>query len=534
MKLWTNGLFYTMENEGATVESVLANETEIIATGSADQLKTQYGDLIKEEIDLKGATVLPGLVDSHLHLLWYGQSLARLNLNQQNSRTAALKMIADKVATLKPDEWLFVEGYNENMWEDDGRGLTYQDLDQISTRHPILVRRIDYHNVVINSPFIKKIQLKNHQVFEGGGEIDLTPDGKLTGILKDEATNLAIDAFPLATPAEMENYLKIAIEDLWSKGITGGHSEDLHYFNGFTGTFKTFTDVVGNQENQLPFRAHLLIHNAELANFNQSNETFLSNHPWVELGAMKIFYDGTVGSKTALMSHSYPNEPTQFGLQVQTDEVFETMVKDARKAELPVAIHILGDQAFENVITTLKKYPPKVGQLDRMIHTPWLRPDLLKKASGMPLLFDLQPQFMSSDLPWALEVLGETHPPLAFAWKSIQKAGFATAGGSDAPVEIPNPFYGIHAAVTRTVSSDLDGKHYFPEEALSRFEAIRLYTVGSAKACYHETTRGMIKPGFVSDFTILKDNPFTVSTKELRTIKVLKTVIANQIVFSIK
>ncbi|MBE0791525.1 amidohydrolase family protein, partial [Escherichia coli] len=162
-------------------------------------------------------------------------------------------------------------------------------------------------------------------------------------------------------------------------------------------------------------RAHLLVHHAELAAFSASNESFVSGDAFLELGAMKIFYDGTVGSRTALMSAGYADNPNEKGLQIHSDQAFEDLVKAARKAGLPVAIHILGDQAFANVIRTLRANPPKEGQYDRLIHTPWLTEALIEEATGLPVLFDIQPQFMASDLPWALEVLGDNHPPLAFA-----------------------------------------------------------------------------------------------------------------------
>lgn len=528
MKLWKNGLFYTMEKEGETVSAVITDNEKIIAVGEEAELKKKFVENLTEEIDLNGEIVFPGFVDSHLHLLWYGLSLARLNLNQLKSKKESMTKIRETVQRLSPDEWLFVEGYNENEWQDDSTPITKIDLDAISTHHPLLVRRIDYHNVVINTPLINNIGIKDGQIYEGGGEIQLDQDGKVTGVLKDEATNLAINAFPMATPKEQEEYLTLAIEDLWAKGVTGGHSEDLHYFNGFEGTLKTFHDVI--EEKEKAFRVHLLIHHEELKAYNRSEEIFLDGNPFIELGAMKIFYDGTVGSQTALMSQPYARS-TNYGLQVQTDEVFVSLIKAARKAELPVAIHVLGDHAFKKVIETLREYPPLIGQLDRMIHTPWLNKELLKEANGLPLIFDLQPQFMSSDLPWALDVLGENHPPLVFAWKSIKDAGFPIAGGSDAPVEIPNPFYGIHAAVTRTVRGTESTKRYFPEEELSAFEALSLYTTGSAAAGYKKDSRGKIKPGYINDFTILKQNPFKVKTEFLCDIEVSKTVIGGKIVF---
>ncbi|WP_239257201.1 amidohydrolase [Listeria ilorinensis] len=523
MKLWTNGTFYTMEKEGATTEAVLTDHGKIVAVGQEALLYSEA-----EQVDLDGAVVFPGFVDSHLHLLWYGQFLDRLSLTDTVSKKEALTRIAERVANLAADEWLFVEGYDENKWQDQSTLLTRDDLDQVSAGHPVLVRRIDYHSVSVNSALIEAIGLTSETCFTGGGEIDTDEAGRLSGVLRDNATTVAIDAFPVATQDELCRWLRLAVRDLWTKGVTGGHSEDLHYFNGFAGTLAAFRATLTED---FPFRAHLLVHNAELENFCRSGEHFVSGDPFLELGAMKIFYDGTVGSRTALMSRPYADDPGNYGLQIQSDEEFEAMVKQARDAGLPVAIHILGDLAFQKVIHTLQKFPPQPGQYDRMIHTPWLRDDLLEEAAGMPICFDLQPQFMSSDLPWALDVLGSEHPKRAFAWKTLIDHGFKVSFGSDAPIETPNPFYGIHAAVTRTASQDLNGQRYFVEEALSVYEAIHSYTTKTATISYKEGERGKIAPGYVADFTMTREDPFQVEEARLRELEVIRTVVAGKTVF---
>ncbi|EUJ21870.1 amidohydrolase [Listeria aquatica] len=522
MKIYENARFYTMQQEGDFVQNVLVQNGVI---QGLDVDPDEYLDA--KRIDLEGKTVFPGFVDSHIHLLWYGQALARLNLSETTSKREALGLIRRRVAELEDAAWLFVEGYDENKWSDEATIITRWDLDEVSQNHPILVRRIDYHSVSVNSALIDVAQLVPQEV--QGGEMVLDESGVFTGILRDNATYLATDRFPVPTNEEISAWLKLAVRDLWQKGVTGAHSEDLHYFNGFMGTLQAFRDTLSED---FPFRAQLLIHNAEFDVFERSNERFMDGDSFVELDSMKIFYDGTVGSRTAYMSAGYKNSPDEHGLKIQTDEEFESLVKRARKVGLPVAIHILGDAAFRDVIRMLKKYPPKAGQHDRMIHTPWLTDELIEEAKGMPLLFDIQPQFLSSDLPWALDVLGENYPKRAFAWKTLLESGFSLAGGSDAPIEIPNPLYGIHAAVMRTANSDLTGTRYFEAEALSVYEAISLYTTGSASASYKPNSRGKIAPGFAADFTVLETDPFKTKKENLRLIKVAKTIVDDQIVYS--
>ncbi|MBC1489118.1 amidohydrolase [Listeria sp. FSL L7-1485] len=529
MKLWKNGQFYQMTAEGEVVSAVLTENGRIFAIGETAELETNYRNKIEETIDLAGKTIFPGFVDAHIHLLWYGQALERLNLNQTTTKKEAILLISERVKQLTENEWLFVEGYDENKWSDEQTFISLVDLDGVSSTNPILVRRIDYHSVSINSALLAHINDFSDNGFDGGGEIVQNNMGDFTGVLRDNATTLAIDAFPPATSSELTAWLEIAIKDLWSKGITGAHSEDLHYFTGFQSTLAAFRETLGAEK--LPFRAQLLIHHAEWEAFISSNESFINGDEFVELGAMKIFYDGTVGSRTALMSAGYADNPNEKGLQIHSDASFENLVKLARKEGLPVAIHILGDLAFSNVIRCLRANPPKAGQYDRLIHTPWLTKKLVAEAAKLPVLFDIQPQFMASDLPWAIDVLGETHPPLAFAWKSLIKSGLHLAGGSDAPIEVPNPFWAIHAAVTRTSNADLNGVKYWPEEALSVYEAIQLYTTGAAFASYKTSSRGQIKPGYVADFTILTADPFQIEPAAIRDIAVEMTVVNERIVY---
>ncbi|MBC1397598.1 amidohydrolase [Listeria fleischmannii] len=523
MKLLENARFYTMKKEGDYVDNVLLDGGKIQAVNVNP---ADYPTATR--LDLNGDTVFPGFVDSHIHLLWYGQALDRLNLNETKTKQEAIEQMIERKEMLTEGEWLFVEGYDENKWTDDNTLLTANDLDQVSETVPVLVRRIDYHSVSINHAFLNAISLTKDASFSGGGEIVVDENGELTGILKDNATDLAIQAFKAPTTKEMSHWLTLAIQDLFKKGITGAHSEDLHYFNGFKGTLDVFRQTITAK---MPFRAQLLIHHAELGVFKQEKERFMDGNEFVELDAVKIFFDGTVGSRTAYMSMGYADSPDNHGLKIHSDEEFIAIVKEARKLELPVAIHILGDAAFSSVLSVLKKYPPKSGLHDRMIHTPWLTDELIEEAKDMPLLFDIQPQFMASDLPWALDVLGENYPKRAFAWKTLLKNNLTLAFGSDAPIEIPNPFYGIHAAVTRTTNHDLNGKAYFENEALTTYEAISLYTTGSAKASYKPFSRGKIAPGYDADLTVVATNPFEVPNSDLRDIKVTQTFVSGEKVY---
>lgn len=488
---WKNATFYTMESMEDTVTQVVTSLGKIIAIGKdATKLK------VKKEIDLNGSFVFPGFVDSHLHILGYGQKITRPSLGFSKDKGAVKKQI--KEAFQKAP--LFMHDYYDI-------GLTKDDLDNITVDYPILLRHNDYHSVTVNSWILEKLKKQESN-----------------GILKEEAGNEALALFDTYSEETLEMYFKTAIESLWSYGITGGHSDDLHYFNGFQNTLSVFQENLPNY----PFRAHLLIHHAEVEAFIHSGLSFLDQSKYLQLGAVKLFYDGTVSSKTALFATGYLDG--SIGERLWRKDNFIETVKRMRKYNLPVAVHVIGDLASLEVLEILEANPPLLNQHDRLIHCSFLNRSFLIKAKKMPIFIDAQPQFLSSDLPWGLNEL-KRNPEYIYPWKTILKNKIPMGFGSDAPVEIPNPLLGIMDAQYRIARED--GKVYQPEERLSRFEAIDLYTSKANYATY-DTNRGKIKVGHIVDFTIFEQDIMQLPKEELKETKVYMTVVDEKIVYKKK
>jgi predicted amidohydrolase YtcJ len=254
-----------------------------------------------------------------------------------------------------------------------------------------------------------------------------------------------------------------------------------------------------------------------------------SNH--IEFGAMKIFADGALGGRTALLSHPYADDPSTSGVAIYSQEQLDELVEKARKHELPVAVHTIGDLAFEMALNAIEKHPLEGLGRDRLIHAQILRKELIDRAKKLPLILDIQPRFTASDFPWVIDRIGEEHMEYCYAWKTLLKEGIHCAGGSDAPIEPANPFLGIHAAVTRTNIDDPHNTVYYPSEALTVYEAVSLFTKGSAYAASHENDRGIIKEGYLADFTILNEDIFKMPIGQIAAISVNKTVIDGIIVY---
>ncbi|MBU1141108.1 MAG: amidohydrolase family protein, partial [Firmicutes bacterium] len=344
------------------------------------------------------------------------------------------------------------------------------------------------------------------------------------GVLTEDIAQKAMDSLPKYTTEALKELLKKSISKLYRYGITGGHSDDLYYYNGFKDTIGVFDSVLKH----MPFRAHLLVHHMVIGDYISSSRKTLNQSPYLQLGAVKMFYDGTISSKTALMKSPYRHLDS-YGIRIHDKNKFEQMIIEARVADLAVAIHVIGDQGLLEVLELLKKHPPKEGLHDRLIHTPWMDKKALELMNNMPISIDMQPQFLSSDLPWALDYLSET-PELAFPWKSLLKHHINLAGSSDAPVEIPNPLLGIHAAIQR--KSDHDQKAYFLNEALTRFEAITLYTKGANYSTMHKN-RGYLKEGYIADFSVFTEDLFQTEIENLKKDLLYATVIDEIVVYKI-
>ncbi|MGM9924895.1 MAG: amidohydrolase [Bacillus sp. (in: firmicutes)] len=523
-QLWHGGIIYTMEQEQETVEAVLVEEGRICAVGSFSELEDQAD----ERIDLQGAAMYPGFVDSHLHMLFYGEKLIRLDLSKASSAEEMLEMVQEAAETAPADAWLFGEGWNENHFA-DRRIPTMEELDAI--RHePILLTRICHHVALGNSAALSAGGITADSQSPSGGEIGRNARGKLNGLLFDQAINAVTEAIPREGEAYVDylaDALNLAVDHMLSCGLTGGHTEDMHYFGKFSNPLAAYRRVIGGKHH---FRVNLLRHNAVFEEMAEADVAF--DEPFIEPGAMKIFADGALGGSTAALSEPYADQPDHKGLLIQTDEELEGMVKLARKHGEAVAVHMIGDAGAEQIMDIIEKYPAPNGKRDRLIHCCVLREDLMERMARLPVVLDLQPAFVPSDFPWVIDRLGESRLELAYAWKTLIDRGFMCAAGTDAPVEDINPLATIYAAVERK-KPYADHQGFIPGQKLSRFEAIRMYTVGSAQAVCKEHERGLIKPGYVADFSIFDRDLFAGTPEEMLAAKAVKTVVAGRTVFDI-
>ncbi|MER2171515.1 MAG: amidohydrolase [Psychrobacillus psychrodurans] len=502
--LWTNGSIYTMDSENSMTEAVLTEEGKIIRIGDKESL-LPIADTV---ISLEGSAMYPGFVDSHIHLIGHGEKLSYLDLSSFTSIEDIVTEVRKKVV---PGQWYVTEGWNDNNLI-ESRPITRADLDGVIQGIPIVLKRICRHVLVANSRAMEIAGITEETTSPIGGKIGRDENGKLNGLFYDEAQNLITSHIPPVTSGYLANVIQLSIQDLLSKGLTGVHTEDMAYYGPYDVPLKAYRDAV--DEN---FRVHLLRHHLVFEQMQGELPT-----GFIEFGAMKIFVDGSLGGRTALLSDDYDDATGTQGVAVHTVKSLEKLVKTARLHQENIAVHVIGDKATELILDVIEKYPPPTPKKDRLIHVNVLREDLIERMRKLPIVLDIQPIFVPSDFPWVRDRLGSKRMKWAYAWKTLINAGLECSGGSDSPIEDANPFLAIDAAVNNG---------WNPTQSLSLFEALSLYTTGSAKAIGKELSRGKIGAGYDADFTIVNE-PLTESN--LTRVSVCKTVVAGNIIYERK
>lgn len=491
--LWFGGTFYTMQAPGHTTDAVLTDGHKIVALG--EDAKAQHAT---QHIDLAGAYVYPGFVDSHLHTIGYGEKLLHLDVSAFTKRSALLEALAARMQQAQPNEWVIAIGYNEAQF-DDSAYPTLAELDALGDAH-LIIKRQCHHLIIANSKALAFAGITEATTVAGGVvEAD-------KGVLKDAALYLIVNHMPHITPAYIERALTLALDSLLAMGVTGGHSEDLSYYGPPSQPFEVFTRLAQGR-----FKAHLLQHHATFAVSN----TFQATR-YVALGAMKIFVDGAFGGHTAALSEPYVDKAST-GMLVHTTAELTALVREARVAGREVAVHVIGDRAIATILDVFEALPPQTGQHDRIIHCSLINEALLARLARMPIIVDMQPQFAHESHALLTERLGESRMPYVHPLGSLLCAGICVAGGSDAPIEHPDPLRIIEAAIT----------HPNPSERLTRYEAVQLLTTNAAHAI-HERERGKIAPGFDADFSVFTGDIFSA---DLTRIHACKTVVDGRIVY---
>ncbi|MDI2588292.1 amidohydrolase [Psychrobacillus sp. NEAU-3TGS] len=524
--IYTNGNIYTMNSDEPVVQSIVAQDGRIVDMGTNENMNLQWGRNETNIIDLEGKTVIPGLIDSHLHISSVGINSQELDLTGVKSKDALLKAIKEKAISLQPGEWILGRGWDENIFPDK-QIPTIQELDHVAPFSPLYLPRICGHASLVNSRAFTLSGYHSEITIPYGGTVVLDPSTKRpTGLLLETASTIITSHIPKKSFSQLKHALKTALHDAVSLGLTGIHTNDPNYLGGAFQTYKLFDELV-NKEGIGP-RSNLLIDYDYLEELIALGMYAGYGNNKVMIGAIKLFADGALGGRTALLSRPYEDATNNSGNAMYENEELYHIFKDIRKNDMPVAVHTIGDQALINVLDNLDQFQPAKIR-DRLIHVSVLNEELIGRLKTPHRIADVQPKFVSSDYPWITERLGEERANYSYPFKKLLQAGVWCAGGSDAPIEPLNPLLGIHAAVTRRKKGETHNG-YNEHERLSMYEAIQLFTLGGAYATNEEKEKGTLEIGKLCDMTVLSRNPFIMEdADELLNTNAEMTVIGGEL-----
>lgn len=499
--LITNGQILTFNAKEHQVEALVCENGKIIDLGTYEDMKLQHGIHITNTIDLHGKTAIPGLIDSHLHLSGVITPFLELDLTGVRSKDEMLNKIKEEADRLQEGEWITGRGWDENLFPDKSIP-TMEELDHVSPQNPLFLGRVCGHAFLANQLAFSICQVDEHTTPPQGGEIVRNAQKEPTGLILETASTLFTEHIPSKSYEQIKHALKKAMNYCLSLGLTSLHTNDPLYLGGFDQTYRLYDELL-NQE-QVGIRTNLLIDYPFLEELVDRNMYTGYGSEWLTIGAIKLFADGALGRRTALLSEPYEDANEQYGNAIHTEAELLEIFRKIRAHHFPVAVHTIGDQAVENVLNMLDQFP-SVEKRDRIIHASILREALIPRLAKNSLVVDIQPRFIVSDFPWIEERIGKKRAQFAYPFRTMLQMGVLCAGGSDAPIEPVDPLLGIHAAVTRRkIEESHEG--YIPNEKLSRMEAIQLYTMGGAIATNEENVKGTLARGKYADLTVLSEN----------------------------
>ena len=528
------GKIHTVDPATPRAQAVALRGNRIAAVGTDNEIAEYIQPGRTQVIELGGKLVLPGFNDAHLHFIKYGGVLDGLNLTGITSYGQMREMLAAKVASSSPGEWIHGSGW-DHVIIPDRQWPTREIIDSVSPVNPVVLTRIDGHSVLVNSRVLELSGIDSSTPDPPGGTIvHDTATGQPTGVLKEKARAL-IHEPELSEEQTYElslKYLRLALESAAELGVTS--IQPMAASRDFSPDLQAYEELERNGE--LTVRVYsgrvLTDDPAALAQY-AAERARLDSNPLIKFGTLKGFVDGTIGSQTAALFEPFSDDSTKTGLLMMPEEELETKVLAADRAGFQVSLHAIGTRGNNLALGVFEKARQVNGVRDsrhRVEHVSLLIPRDIPRFAELGVIASVQPTFCV-DQQFTEQRFGLERCRWAFAWRSILDSGGKIAFGTDCPVEILDPMAGLYVAVTRRERRGDGSRSWFPEEKLTMEEAVRLYTMGSAYASFEEHTKGSISPGKLADMVVLSRDLFSIPEDEIMNTRVLYTIFDGKVIY---
>ena len=514
-------------------EGVGVRGEKIVHVGSDEEVRAFIGPHTVQ-LALGGALVLPGLIDAHAHLNSLGDKLTSLNISGAKSYREVVDIVAERVKSAEPDEWILGGRWDHNRWMEKAFPV-HDALSRVSPDNPVYLTRVDGNSAFVNAKALEIAGITRATPDPVGGRIIRKKNGEPTGVLINRAMNIVKEFFPEVSEESYREKIAIAAQSCLEVGLTGVHEagigpSEIEYYK------KMYDDelfplrvyaMLGEQEEPMLDVANLADYFKKYRIENYNNYRF-------SVRSIKLFFDGALGSRGAAFFEPYEDDPTYRGLLRIQPEYITRVARAALLSDMGVNTHCIGIRgnrlcldAYEAALMDT----PKEDHRFRIEHAQIVRREDVEKFATLGVIPAMQPTHCTSDMIYVADRVGVERAKGAYAWRWFLDAGLKIPCGSDFPVESNNPLLGIYASVTRQDTAGNPAGGWYPDQRMIIEEAIKGFTIWAAYGAFQEEVLGSIEPGKLADFTVLDKDILEIEPAEMLTAKVLYTIIAGEICY---
>lgn len=529
------GTIVTLDDERPEVEAVLIREGRISAMGGLEQVMLEPGAHEAEQFDLQGQVMFPGFVDGHAHLVGIGMNQLQADLMGTDSYLAVVQEVERFVRDnpVQPGDWILGRGWDQNDWPEK-RFPTHDLLSRYFPENPVVLSRVDGHAILANRLAMELAGVDSATRAPEGGEIKRRADGSPTGVFIDNAEGLIMQHVPEPSDAQVEQAIRLAAAELQSKGILGIHD---------AGIDQRAVEICQRlaAADELGIRVYGMVPGSS----TEQLDAWLERGPLIDptgkvtVRAIKLYADGALGSRGAALLEDYSDQAGNRGLLVTPAERIEEVAGRALEAGFQVCTHAIGDRANQLALdayeSALQAHQQAGGSIEdhrfRIEHAQVIAPEDIPRFRQLGVIPSMQTQHQTSDMPWAEDRLGPQRVRGAYAWRSLLETGVVICGGSDAPVERLNPILAFQAAVSRSDAAGMPEGGWYPEQRMTRHEALLHLTTWPAFASFEEEIAGKIAPGYRADFTVLDADLRAIPVEQLDTVRVRASIFDGEVVY---
>ena len=523
----TEGLIHTMMPKWPVASAVAVLGTQIVAVGDQEAVAPWIGPNTRH-IRLGGRTVVPGLVDSHVHLIRLGRRRSAVDLVGATTLGEAIERVRRAAEDTPPGQWIRGLGWDQNDWADHPGLPTAADLDAVTPDHPVILTRVDGHAIWVNSQALRLAGIDASTRSPPGGQI-VRRRHRPTGVFVDRASALVRGHVPPPTPEELEQAILLGQGECLAAGLTQVHEMGI-------GPDELAALRRLDDRGQLRLRVYAMLSGAleDLTPYMKAGPQLPADDRRLTVRGFKFYLDGALGSRGAALLQPYSDDNKALGLILTPPELLEARIRTAKTHGFQVAVHAIGDRANRLALDIFERvYGADDGRhRPRIEHAQVIHPNDLDRFAQLGVIASIQPTHATSDMPWAERRIGRRRARTSYAWQSLLRSGAKITAGSDAPVEAISPLLGLYAAATRKTPLGLPKDGWFGAERLSRTQALAAFTTFGAYASFRESEAGRIAPGQVADLTVIDKDPLTATEDELASMQTMLTVVGGRVEFA--